>query len=172
MPKISIKGADALARKLEAARTQLWPTVMRVIEKYVDLMVEDAKQNAPVDRGVARDSIGKEVRDRSVIYFVASAHGAIQEFGFGAKMGDIPAELEQEALKFKGYKNGDFKQFVEELKEWCVRKGIDPQAAYPIAASIMDNGLPARPFFYPAYLKYREPMIKEIEKELQKLFNI
>lgn len=172
MPKVTIGGLEKLLNNLRKAEQQLWPTVMRVIDKYVDLMVADARQNAPVDLGVARDSIGKEVKDRAVVFHVASAHGAIQEFGFGAKMGDIPPELESEALKFKGYKSGDFKEFVKELEEWCARKGIDTEAAYPIAVSILNNGLAPQPFFYPAYQKYKPMMLKEIDTEVQKLLNI
>ena len=170
MPIIRIKGLDSLQNKLKQAHAKIWPTVMRVVEKYVDLMIQDAKQNAPEDLGETKNSIGKEVGQQSITLFVGAAHGAIQEFGVGARM-SVPEELEEEARKFKGYKGGNFKEFVEEIRGWCVRKGIDPDAAYPIAASILERGLKPQPFFYPAYRKYKEPMLKEIEEELQKLFD-
>lgn len=171
MATIKVRGVDRLMTRIRFAKAQMWPTTMAIIEKYVDMMIAEARENAPVDLGVARDSLGKEVRDRSVVYFLASAHGAIQEFGYGGRMADIPTEMEEEARKFKGYKSGDFKEFVAELKEWCVRKGIDPEAAYPIAASILDKGLQPRPFYYPAYQKYKPDMLKEIEENLKNLFN-
>lgn len=178
MATIKVKGVDRLLDKFRNARQQTWPTIMRVINKYVDLMIADAQANAPVDLGVARDSIKKEEKEFSVIYILDSAHGAIQEFGYGGRM-DVPPELEEEAKKFKGYKSGSFKEFVEELKEWCLRKGIDPEAAYPIAANLMRNGMhpggnssdSKGAFYYPAYQKYKEPMLKEIKKELDKLYD-
>lgn len=169
MPKVTIKGLPELTRKLKKIELEKWKVVMRVVNKYVDLMVAEARANAPVDRGVTRDSIQKEVKsDFSISFFVGTAYGAIQEFGTGLLM-EIPPELEQDALQFKGYKSGDFKSFVKEIEEWCVRKGIDPEAAYPIAASILNEGLKPQPFFYPAFKKYKDAMILEAQAELDKL---
>lgn len=169
MPKITIKGLPELTKKLKRIELEKWKVVMRVVDKYVDLMVADARANAPVDRGITRNSISKERKgDFSISFFVGTAYGAIQEFGLGMYM-DIPPELEQDALVFKGYKSGNFDEFLEEIKDWCGRKGIDENAAYPIALTILNKGIRPQPFFYPAYLKFKDALIAEADKELQKL---
>lgn len=169
MPKVTIKGLPELTKKLKRIELEKWKVVMRVVDKYVDLMVADARANAPVDRGFTKNSIDKEVKgDFSISFFVGTAYGAIQEFGTGDYM-DIPSELEQDALVFKGYKSGNFDEFLEEIKEWCSRKGIDEGAAYPIAVKILNKGLRPQPFFYPAYRKYKDALIAEANVELKKL---
>lgn len=40
---------------------------------------------------------------------------------------------------------------LDKIRAWCIRKGIDPGAAYPIAKKIAKYGTPPRPWLYPAY---------------------
>lgn len=172
MPTINLKGVEKLLKEVRRREALIWPTVMEVVNEYVDRMIADAKANAPEDLGDTKGSIGKENDgNMKVIFFVGSAHGAIQEFGTLGYM-DVPPELEEEAQKFKGYKGGDFEEFLDAIKAWCQRKGIDENAAYPIAVNILRNGLKPQPFFYPAYRKYKESMLEEIDKRLQKLMDI
>lgn len=172
MPTISIKGVEKLLNQIKKREALIWPTVIQVVNEYVDLMIADAKANAPEDLGDVKSSIGKEANgELRVVFFVGSAHGAIQEFGTLGYV-DVPPELEEEAQKFKGYKGGDFEEFLEAIRAWCQRKGIDEKAAYPIAVNILRKGLKPQPFFYPAYLKYKDKMLQEIDTRLQKLLNI
>lgn len=173
---IKISGLEKLYDKMRKAEAEMWPTIMSVIEKYVKLMVEEAKKNVPEDTGAAKESIGYEIDNekKEAIFYVSSAHAAIQEFGFNGAAGnrmDIPPELEDEAKKFKGYKEGNFEDFLEALKGWVVRKGLPEESAFPIAKSILHYGLAPQPFFHPAYIKYKDKMIKEIDKKLKKLFD-
>lgn len=168
--RIKIKGLPKLVKELTQREKRIWKVTMAVVDKYVTLMVADARQNAPEDMGILKNSIRKEKKDEFHISFtVGAVYAAMQEFGTGVYM-DIPKELEQEALVWKGYKSGNFDEFVAELKEWCERKGIDPEAAYPIARKILRYGSEPHPFFYPAYLKYKDQMLAEINRELQELF--
>lgn len=169
MPTIKIKGLAKLTKHLRKVELEQWKVAMRVIDKYVTLMVAEARRLAPVDTGFTADSIDKEKTGQfSITFVVKSAYAAMQEFGLGVYM-DIPEELEREAIKFKGYKHGSFEEFVQELEEWCARKGIDTNAAYPIAIKILNVGMQPQPFFYPAYRKYKDEMVKAIDEALQKL---
>lgn len=172
MVHINLKGVERLLAKTRAAEKALWPTVMGVIHTYVDKMVQDAKANAPYDMGEVQSSIGKEQKDEhTVVFYMASAHGVMQELGTGTRMLDIPDMLEEEARKFKGYKGGNMAEFVAELREWCVRKGIDPDAAYIIAVTLLEEGTRPQPFFYPAFQRWEGPMVEEIKQKVAKLFD-
>lgn len=177
MVRISIKGLEKAIRDIKDAQKKIHSTTMDAIAEVVDKMIEEARKNAPEDLRNLIDSIGKEYKDGwTIVFFVGEEYGAFMEFGLAGLRNissnlDIPEEMEAEARKFKGYKGGDFKQFVKDIEAWCGRKGIDPEAAYPIAVSILNNGLQARPYFYPAYLKYKDEIIKLVEKRLQELFN-
>lgn len=51
---------------------------------------------------------------------------------------------------------------VDAIRAWCVRKGIDPGAAYPIARAIAERGTPERPFMRPAYESQKRPHIERV----------
>lgn len=140
------------------------------INAAVDMMITDAKSNAPRDLFDLVNSIDKENADNGwrVVFFVGEPHGAFMEFGTGPQA-KVPPELEQEAAKFKGYSSGDFHQFLKNIEEWCARKGIPQDAAFLIALSILNKGLKPRPYFYPAYLKYRDRIMPDIRERLQRL---
>lgn len=166
-----IRGLDALRRQLRALPDQIRAEGMKSINAAVDLMIADAKANAPEDLSRLINSISKEnsTDGWAVVFFVGEPHGAFQEFGT-VKRVSVPAELESEAQKFKGYQTGSFEEFLEDLKGWCLRKGIDVSAAYPIAISILNRGVAPQPYFYPAYLKYKDSILVDIKDRIQRLW--
>lgn len=168
---MGIRGLDAFKRQVAKFKSGYEDAVKGAISDAVSLMVADAKARAPRDLGKLIASIDKEDADNgwTVIFFVGEAHGAFQEFGFGKYL-DVPPELEAEARKFQGYKSGNFEDFLENIKEWCERKGIDPRAAWPIAVSILRNGLKPQPYFYPAYERYKDTIVPDIENRIKKLW--
>lgn len=177
MARISIKGLESAVREVKRAQKRLQDTVTDAIGEVIDLMIEEARKNAPKDIGNLIDSISKEKKDAwTMVFFVGEAHGAFQEFGLAGLRNVqtnlvIPEEMEEIAREFKSYKGGDFKTFVKEIEAWCGRKGIDPEAAYPIAVKILNYGLEARPYFYPAYQKYKPEIIKRVNQRVQEMFN-
>lgn len=166
-----IKGLKELQRKLKNFGKEAEAAGKAAINSAVDKMITDAKANAPQDLYNLVNSIDKENRDNgwTVVFFVGEAHGAFQEFGTGVRA-EIPAELASEALKFKGYKSGNFEDFLAEIKAWCSRKGIDPEAAWPIAVTILNKGLSPQPYFYPAYLKYRDTIMPDLKQRIKNLW--
>jgi hypothetical protein len=125
--------------------------------------------NNSVDKGQLRLSIGKttaRVGYNRSFFFSNAPYAAYVEFGTGAKV-SIPKGFEQMAAEFRGKSGGNFDTFVEAIREWCGRKGIDPKLAYIIAVSILRKGLKPRPYLIPSYLEGIQQYPKTLRKVLE-----
>jgi hypothetical protein len=125
--------------------------------------------NKSVDQGQLRLSIGKttaRVGYNRSFFFSNAPYAAFVEFGTGARV-SIPKGFEQMAAEFRGRSGGNFDTFVEAIREWCKRKGIDTKLAYIIAVSILRKGLNAKPFFIPSYLEGIQQYPKDLRKVLE-----
>ena len=132
-------------------------------------MVAEAQRLAPRNNGTLAQSI-KQTEVDSLTYNVGTKepYAPYMEFGTGVKV-QVPAEFADMANKAKSLPKGSFKEGLENIKDWCRKKGIDEKAAYPIFVSILNNGLSPRPFMYPAYLKAKRTYAKDIDKALKLL---
>ena len=165
-----------------------------IVGSVADMIVADAKINAPADLGAIRQMIAKDmvVTDTGAIATInANApESPFQEFGTGGKV-DVPTEMQDVASEFKGASGGDFAAFVLALTGWVKRHGINPIGAYQvstrkrigrgnkrdldettaylIARSILKNGLKPQPFLYPAYVKNIVKLIPMLEKAFTNL---
>ena len=132
-------------------------------------IVADAKQRAPVNFGQLRQSIKNTKAtiqlNRSLI-FSNAPYSPFVEFGTGAKV-KVPAGFESLAAEFKGKKGGNFDEFLDNIRDWCKRKGIDEKLAYIIAVSILKKGINPQPFFIPAYLIGAANYLKKLTKSLE-----
>lgn len=164
-----IKGLDKLFRDIDRFERDAELITKRTIEEIVDMMITDAKAKAPRDLGRLIDSIDRENKDNgwTIVFFVGEVYGAFQEFGTLGRV-NVPTELASVASEFKGYKSGDFSEFLKSIEEWCGRKGIDSSAAYPIAVSILRKGLDPQPYFYPAYVANKDKIIPLLESKFSK----
>lgn len=164
---MQIKGLNQLMRELDRFEKDTELITKRTIEEVVDMMIRDAKAKAPRDLGRLIDSIDRENKDNgwTIVFFVGEVYGAFQEFGTLGRV-QVPTELVDVASEFKGYKSGDFDEFLKSIKEWCSRKGIDEKASYPIAVSILRKGLDPQPYFYPAYVNNKDKIIPLIEQKV------
>lgn len=162
---MKIRGLNELQRDLNKLEKDVATESKKILEQVVDRMIQDAKANAPRDLGRLIDSIDRENKDNgwTVVFFVGAEYAFATEFGTVTKV-QVPDELKDVAMQFKGYKNGDFSEFLDNIKAWAKRKGIEDSAAYPIAMSILRKGINPQPYFYPAYLRHRgeiEELIKQ-----------
>lgn len=165
---MKINGLDKLLRDIDRLENKAEDDAMIVINENVDKMIIDARSNAPKDLGRLIDSIDKEKNGDSAVYFyVGEDYGAFQEFGTGTYV-KVPNELADVAQDFKGYKSGNWSEFYEAIKDWCLRQGIPENAAYPIAMSILRKGLKPQPYFYPAFLKNKDNILTDLEKRLER----
>lgn len=128
----------------------------------------DAVQKAPAAFGKLRQGIGIESKDDFNKFVVSNAdYSAYIEFGTGGKV-KVPTEWQSIANQAKGGKSGSFDDFLDSLKEWCRLKGIDQKMAYPIAVSILRNGIEPRPFMFPAFQNLKKNFKQEINAIIRK----
>lgn len=165
---MKIRGLHELQRDLNKLEKEVATESKKILEQVVDRMIQDAKANAPRDLGRLIDSIDRENKDNgwTVVFFVGAEYAFATEFGTVTKV-QVPDELKDVAMQFKGYKNGDFSEFLDNIKAWAKRKGIEDSAAYPIAMSILRKGINPQPYFYPAYLRHRGEIEELIKQKIQ-----
>lgn len=153
-------------------------------------VVRDAKKNAPVDEGHLRNSISHNLNGLTVEVVVATDYAAYVEFGtrkFAQNyVSSLPAEWQEFAKQFQGKAGkGSMEQFVLRIMEWVKRKGFAAErtksgnrskskssitaqenAAYIIALRILQNGIRAHPFLYPAVRDNQKGLIDNLKKSL------
>lgn len=165
-----------------------------IVSSIGDMIVADAKTNAPADLGTIRQQIIQETVNndfKTVCIISANApESAYQEFGTGGKV-SVPPEMADVASEFQGKSGSDFAAFIVALTGWVKRHGINPigayqvstrtrigrgnkrdideATAYAIARSILKNGLKPQPFLYPAYQKNISKLVPMLETALAKL---
>ena len=129
-----------------------------------------AKTLAPVDEGFLRNSITFEKMGLTVEIVVAANYAAYLEFGTrafaAAYVATLPTEWQAFATQFKGG-GGSFEDFFMNIVEWVRRKGIEPEAAYPIAKKILRFGIAAKPFLYPAIEVNKKILIENLKAVLK-----
>lgn len=140
-------------KKLDELTKQVRQTVDDELLAFGFDTVGMAKELAPADEGILRNSITFEKQELAVEIIVAVNYAAYLEFGtrsFAAVyVATLPATWQEYAATFKGG-GGGFEDYFRNIFEWCKRKGIEPAAAYPIAISILRNGIRPHPFLMPA----------------------
>lgn len=134
--------------------------------KDIALQIEsDAKVNAPKNFGKLAQSISHiKVDNLNYKVTVNESYAAYVEFGTGAKV-NVPAELQDLASKFKGPTGQSFDKGVQSIAEWLKAKGRNPKDAKWVLIQILQNGMRAQPFLYPAFVNGR----KDYEKNLKQL---
>jgi len=167
----NIKNVEAALKKygIEAVKE-----FEEVIIDEATKMAEIAKVKAPVNDGTLQNSIQWR-KETDLKYNVGTnlPYAPYVEFGTGAKV-QIPKEFTQLAHNAKGKGKGSFKDGLVMIKAWCRRKGIDEKFAYIIFVNLLNRGMDAQPFMYPAYLAGKQTYRKQMKlaiKELNKRFN-
>lgn len=165
-----VDGINELIAKLTRLGTEGTRTANAIVSVVADMIVVDAKRNAPADLGVIRQNIGKTtVVDGNKVtatIFSSAPESPFQEFGTGGKV-VVPQEMADIAATFKGKSGGDFKAFVLALTGWLQRHGIPEKAAYPVARKILLQGLRPQPFLYPAYVANKGKLLPMLQAALQ-----
>lgn len=91
------------------------------------------------------------------------------EWGTGRQV-QVPAEWAEYARQYKGPYPGTWGEFEQNIKAWMKRHGIPEKTekghdlVYLIMVKILERGLPARPFLYPAYVKNKIKLIEDLKK--------
>lgn len=171
MPKGTIKGLNKTLKQLKQFGKEVEEEVEEVLEANAKEIVFDARQRAPKNIGRLSGGIDNE-KDGALkqVIFSDQLYAGYVEFGTGAKV-DVPSEMNDVANAIKNNPSGSFEQGLEQIKQWCKDIGIEEEAAYPIFVSILNNGIDAQPFMYPAFVKGREQFLKDLKKMLKRLTN-
>jgi len=152
-----------------------------------------AKTDAPADQGALRGSITYYPAGPMKYEIVAQKfYAPFMEFGTKGKYQPIPG-TESIAAQFKGYKGGDFMELLRMIVRWVKRKGItgtysvktrrrtgnkvnqiseDYSAAWPIAMSILKNGVSPHPFFFKQMHIVWPQMVRNVERRIAQVSKV
>ncbi len=170
MFKIEVTGVDATLKKFDTLAKKTKQDVQAALNDFGDRTVENAKMLVSAnssDEGALLRSITTTYGDGNVSVQASARYAAYIEFGTrkfaAAYVSSLPADWASYAATFKGSAGGTFKEMVLSIMAWCKRKGIDDKAAYPIARSIMINGIRPKPFIYPSFNAEFPLLIQDIK---------
>lgn len=173
---MSVTGLPELLAKFADLGVQGERMASAVVNSVGDLIVADAKQNAPADLGKIRQGIIKEQLSQFQVMIAATAPESVfQEFGTGGKV-DVPEEMADVASQFQGANGGDMAAFILALAGWIERHGITgtknetpEQIAWPMARAILRDGLTPQPFLYPAFVAQSSKLVSMLQTALSEL---
>lgn len=166
--KLVIKGLDKVLKELKGFGEQGVKLISDITQANANEIAANAKTLAPSNNGKLRQSIHTvQIDELNYKIVVSVSYGAYVEFGTGAKV-KVPEEMKDIALKFKGG-GGSFEEGLKSIEDWCRSKGIDIKLAYVIFVSLLNKGMDAQPFLYPAFVKGRKQYLQDLEKGLETL---
>jgi len=184
---VNLKGLDGVMLSIKKTIKEAETGTAKALDKFQSNVVKDAKRAAPANEGKLRNSISGSVTGNQAKVVVASNYAAYLEFGtrkFAAKyVATLPADWKAYAATFKGKGGGTMDEFIQDIMQWVRQKGIGgqltksgntseskssldqmQQAAYAIALNILQNGIRAQPYLYPAVVRNTKPLIDDIKK--------
>jgi HK97 gp10 family phage protein len=181
--KFNFKGFDkALANIDKANKTQI-KGLEDALENFGITTVREAKQRVPVDEGRLRNSISYQRKKGLFVEVIAQVdYAAYVEFGtrkFAAQyVSKLPNDWQTYAATFKGKGGaGSIEDMIERLTDWVLRKGLQTggkrskkgkadaeNVAYVIAIRILQNGIKAQPYMFPAYEIARKQFVEEVKE--------
>lgn len=188
MFKVSLRGLKDVRVQFASASKNLKKVVSAEVQAAAAEFTAGARRDAPVDQGALKGSISYYMAGDLTAEIVAQKfYAPFMEFGTKGKYRPIPG-TEQIAAQFKGYKGGDFQQLLRMIVKWVNRKGIsgrysvrtrrrlgnrvdqyaeDFLVAWPIALSILRNGINPHPFFFKQQETVWPKMVERIKAKLQ-----
>ena len=193
MFKVKVTGLAGLKAEFASMAKELPDIVSGELETMSQEWVKLAKTDAPADQGALRGSITYYPAGPMKYEIVAQKfYAPFMEFGTKGKYQPIPG-TEAIAAEFKGYKGGDFMELLRMIVRWVKRKGItgtysvktrrrtgnkinqfaeDYSAAWPIAMSILKNGVNPHPFFFKQMHIVWPKMVRNVESRIAQVSKV
>ena len=187
MFKVKVTGLAGLKAEFATLSSDLPKIVSSELQSMSQEWVLLAKKDAPADQATLKGGISFSQRDKLVYDIFSNAfYSPFMEFGTKGKYQPIPG-TEKIAAEFKGYKGGDFMELLRNIVRWVKRKGItgtysvktrkrtgskinqiaeDYSAAWPIAMSILKNGVNPHPFFFKQMHIVWPQMVRNVERRI------
>ena len=193
MFKVKVTGMADLKAEFASMAKELPDIVSGELETMSQEWVKLAKTDAPADQGALRGAITYYPAGLMKYEVVAQKfYAPFMEFGTKGKYQPIPG-TESIAAEFKGYKGGDFMELLRMIVRWVKRKGItgtysvktrrrtgnkinqfaeDYSAAWPIAMSILKNGVNPHPFFFKQMHIVWPKMVRNVESRIAQVSKV
>lgn len=167
---IDIRNLDKVLAEVKAYPQDIEKIINNEFQAFGQGTVNDAKRFAPVNEGALRESINFSATKLEVKVGAYIDYAAYQEFGTksfaAAHVATLPGDWQAFAAQYKGATGGTFQELVMKITKWVRLKGIEAKAAYPIAISIVRNGIHARPYLFPAFEKNKLELIRNLKAQL------
>ncbi len=185
---LKIEGMDKAFGKLKKIDKKLINDVDDILQAAAfdtnDDAISNIQREGAIDLGAGGGLISHQqvraIGKNKYEVLNSSKYAPFIEWGTGRQV-SVPAEWAQYAMKYKGPYPGTWDEFEENIRAWMKRHGIPDRqiytasdgtesyidVTYSIMIKILERGLPARPFLYPAYVKNKAEVVKRL-KELFK----
>lgn len=168
---LKIKGLDAAVKQANKLAKTARVETQAALDTFGFSVEGTAKQLAPANEGRLRNAISAKRGNLSASVVAAVIYAAYMEFGTrkhaAQYVATLPQEWQQFAAQFKGDGTGSFADMIKSLMVWVKQRGLDDDAAYPIALKILQEGVRARPFLYPAV----NANLKQLKEDLNNVIN-
>ncbi len=193
MFRAKITGIAGLKAEFATIAKELPEIVDSELQTMSQEWVKLAKADAPADQGSLRSAISYyKVAAMNYAVVAQKFYAPFMEFGTKGKYQPIPG-TESIAAEFRGYKGGDFMELLRMIVRWVRRKGItgtysvktqrrtgskinqfaeDYSAAWPIALSILKNGINPHPYFFKQMGVVWPQMVRNIERRISNVSKV
>lgn len=164
---MGVKGVDNIKKLFKNKGTELTRESIKIVKSSAIVGRNVAILNAPNAFGKLRQGINFKATGTNAKVFSQMPYSVYVEFGTGKKVkipSYTPKPLLEAARKMRGKGKGNFDDFLKSLSRWARLKGIPQEAVYPIAMSILRDGVEAKPFMRPAFVASRKKMLIELKK--------
>lgn len=166
---IDLGDLNDLKDRLNAIPDNLTPLIDGIIMDGCNRIALRAKQLAPADDGILRETIN--VDQLALMIWEVSANALYSPYvEFGTRTSVvIPDGLEEYASQFMGPSSStsDVKA-KDAIFEWCRHKGIEEEYWYAIFIKIMVQGINPHPFFFPAVNEILPSIVNDIQRVLER----
>ena len=171
---VKVIGLDRITRRLKELPEGATKAVTDELIAGANDIRNDAIARVPVDEGLLKNSIvvNRPPGKSGAEVVVNAVYGGYVEFGTGKKV-RVPSRYQAIAQQVKQQgKRGDINDFVKSMMGWVRRKGLagtysvktkrrlgnkaqkesqDLKLAKFLVFKILQNGIKAQPFFFPAF---------------------
>lgn len=168
MAKVNLIGFKELQRKIAKAPDVLKQEIGAEVHGAAFEFQQLAFKDAPADVGTLKSQITfKPTGELSAEVVSGSEYSAPMEFG---TKGNFRAIEGIDSAPFKGQPSGGtWQEFIQNIKNWTKRKGIDAPP-YVIAQSIIKKGVKPHPFFFKQIAPVKKELVGRIENILKDVF--
>ncbi len=156
------KGLNRIKKMLSNRGKELNRKADTLVKKTALVGRNVAVQKAPSAFGTLRQGISIKSQFHKAEVFSQAPYSVYVEFGTGKKVrvpSYTPEPLKKAAALMRSGRGGSFDDFLIRLSRWARLKGIPQEAVYPIALSILKNGVEPQPFMRPAYIASRKYLL-------------